>query len=186
MSELAIQPNVHVTLDYELRGDSDQLLDASEADEPHPIRYVHGYGMLVPGLESALAGLRAGDEREIVVPADSGYGEYDDSLLVELERDRLPDSDIEVGDEIVAESSDGEEVAMTVVGVRDDAIVADANHPLAGMTLRYTVRIREVRQATAEEIDRAASDLDDAHEHVHGADCDHGDEVVRITGSGTN
>lgn len=186
MSEFSIQPNIHVTLDYELRGEDGELLDTSEGDEPHPIRYVHGYGMLVPGLETALSGLHAGDEREFVLPPDSAYGDYDDALVVELERERLPGSHVEVGDEIVAESSDGEQIVMIVVEVRPDCVVADANHPLAGRTLRYAVKIREVRPATAEEIDRAASDLDEAHEHVHGPDCDHGDEPVRIVGHGTN
>ena len=182
MGERVIQPNTHVTLDYELRGEKGELLDASESDQPHPIRYVHGYGMLVPGLERALTGLGEGDEREIVVPAESAYGEYDADLLFELERERLADLRIDVGDEIVAESDDGEEIVLSVVGVRDDCVVADANHPLAGMQLRYTVKIREVRPATVEEIDHAAAELDEAHEHVHGPDCEHGAEPARIVG----
>ncbi|HXX65968.1 MAG TPA: peptidylprolyl isomerase [Polyangiaceae bacterium] len=186
MGELAIQPNFHVTLDYELRDESGELLDMSEGDEPHPIRYVHGYGMIVPGLEMALSGLRVGDEREIVVSAEHAYGEHDDGLVMELERERFPDAHVEVGDEIVLESSDGEEIVLNVVELRPDCIVADANHPLAGKTLRYTVKIREVRPATDEEIDRAAADLDEAHEHVHGPDCDHEDEPLRVIGPGAN
>jgi FKBP-type peptidyl-prolyl cis-trans isomerase SlyD len=186
VSALVIQPNTHVTLDYELYGEDGELLDGSEGDEPHPIRYVHGYGMLVPGLESALAGLCEGDVREIIVPADSGYGEYDETLLVEVPKDELPDSRIEVGDEIVAESPDGEELVMNVVGLRDDCVVADANHPLAGRTLRYTVKIREIRPATDEEVDRAAADLDDAREHVHGPDCEHDDEPTAVVVHGAN
>jgi FKBP-type peptidyl-prolyl cis-trans isomerase SlyD len=186
VGSLVIQPNTHVTLDYELYGEEGELLDASESDEPHPIRYVHGYGMLVPGLEGALAGLREGDLREIIVPADSAYGEYDESLLVEVPRGELPDSRVEVGDEILAESPDGEEIVMSIVGVRDDCVVADANHPLAGKTLRYMVTIREIRPATNEEIDRAAADLDDAREHVHGPDCEHEDEPIPVVGHGAN
>ncbi|MCL2449418.1 MAG: FKBP-type peptidyl-prolyl cis-trans isomerase, partial [Polyangiaceae bacterium] len=69
MSDFTIQPNAYVTLDYELRDEDGELIDASEGDGGEPIRYVHGYGMLVPGLEAALAGLRSGDERDVVVPA---------------------------------------------------------------------------------------------------------------------
>ncbi len=174
VNDLTIQPNTHVTLDYELRDEDGDLLDASAGEDGEPIRYVHGYGMLVPGLEAALAGLRAGDEREVVVPADSGYGEYDDSLVLEIERGQLPDpSAVQVGDEFVAESPDGDEVVMNVLEVHDDRVVVDANHPLAGMTLRYMVRVRDVREATEGEIEKAAAELDDAHEHVHGPDCDH-------------
>lgn len=183
MNHLTIEPNRHVTLDYELRDEEGELVDASEAEGGEPIRYVHGYGMLVPGLEAALFGLRAGDEREVVVPADAGYGEYDEALVLEVDRSELPDDKVvNVGDELVAESPDGDEFAMSVVELRDDVVVVDANHPLAGMTLRYHVKVRDVREATEEEIERAASDLDDAHEHVHGPDCDHTHEPVIVGG----
>jgi FKBP-type peptidyl-prolyl cis-trans isomerase SlyD len=174
VSDFTIQPNTYVTLDYELRDEDGELIDASEGNGGEPIRYVHGYGMLVPGLEAALSGLRSGDERDVVVPADAGYGEYDDSLVLEIERDQLPEPRaVQVGDEFVAESPEGDEIAMNVVEVHDDRVVVDANHPLAGMTLRYLVKVVDVRPATEAEIERAASDLDEAHEHVHGPDCDH-------------
>ena len=99
-----IQPNAYVTLDYTLKDEDGTVLDASEVEGGAPIQYVHGYGMLVPGLEAALAGLEPGDEREIVVPAEAGYGEYDDELVLEIDRSELPDpSKVEVGDEFVAE-----------------------------------------------------------------------------------
>ncbi len=184
MAELSIQPNTHVILDYELRDDAGELLDASDAEDGEQIEYVHGYGMLVPGLEAALVGLRQGDEREVVVPAEAGYGERDESLVLQLDKGDLPQGaeggSVEVGDELVAESPEGDEIAMTVVELKDDVVVVDANHPLAGMTLHYQVKVVEVRDATSDEIERAAADLDDAHEHVHGPDCDHDHEPVAL------
>ena len=184
MPELSIQPNTHVILDYELRDDAGELLDASDAEDGEPIEYVHGYGMLVPGLEAALVGLRPGDEREVVVPAEAGYGERDESLVLSLDKGDLPQGaeggSVEVGDELVAESPEGDEIAMTVVELKDDVVVVDANHPLAGMTLHYQVKVVAIREATSDEIEQAASDLDDAHEHVHGPDCDHDHEPVAL------
>ena len=99
------------------------MLEASAGEGGEPIRYVHGYGMLVPGLEAALVGLTAGDVRDVVVPAEAGYGEYDDDLVLELDRSELPDpKGVAVGDEFVAESPDGDEIAMSVVEVRDDMV----------------------------------------------------------------
>jgi FKBP-type peptidyl-prolyl cis-trans isomerase SlyD len=181
VTELTIQPNTHVTIDYELRDEEGDMLEASAGEGGEPIRYVHGYGMLVPGLEAALVGLHAGDERDVVVPAEAGYGEYDDDLLLELDRSELPDpKGVAVGDEFVAESPDGDEIAMSVVEVRDDLVLVDANHPLAGMTLKYHVTVRDIRPATDDEIQHAAAQLDEAHEHVHGADCDHDHDPVPI------
>src|ERR1700733_14270989 len=89
-----IQPNAFVSLDYTLHDADGELLDSSDAEgegEGHPIDYVHGYGMLVPGLEAALVGLETGDEREIVVSAEEGYGEHDEDLVLEVERSEFPE-----------------------------------------------------------------------------------------------
>lgn len=181
MGDLTIQPNTHVTVDYSLRDDGGELLDDSQGDGGEPMRYVHGYGMLVPGLEAALAGLRVGEQREVVVSAEQGYGEYDEDLVLEIDRSELPDpAAVKVGDEFVAESPDGDELAMSVVEVHEDLVVVDANHPLAGMTLRYQVKVRDLRPATDDEIERAAAELDTAHEHMHGPDCDHTHEPAPI------
>jgi FKBP-type peptidyl-prolyl cis-trans isomerase SlyD len=181
VSSLRIEPNSHVTVDYELRDEDGELIDASSGEGGEPISYVHGYGMLVPGLEAALAGLAVGDERDIVIPAEAGYGEYDDDLVVEVDRSEFPNpAAVAVGDEFVAEAPDGGEVELSVIEVRDDHVLVDANHPLAGVELRYHVHVQEVRPATEAEIERAASDLDDAHEHAHGPDCDHTHEHVLL------
>jgi len=173
-AEFSVQPNAHVTVDYELRTEQGQLIDASDGEGGEPMEYVHGYGMLVPGLEAALSGLLKGDEREVIVPADAGYGEYDKELVMEVARADVPNaSEVQVDDELVAESPDGDELAMRVVEVRDQTVLVDANHPLAGMTLRYRVWVRGVRPATDEEIAHAAEDFDDAHDHVHDDGCDH-------------
>ena len=169
-----ILPNCFVTLDYTLKDDDGEVLDASGAEDGEPIEYVHGYGMLVPGLEAALSGMNEGDEKEVLVPAEAGYGEYDDELVLEIERAEFPNpKKVDIGDEFIAESPDGDEVAMEVIEIKDDVVVVDANHPLAGMTLHYSVKVRSVRAATTEEIEEAATELDEAHEHVHGPDCDH-------------
>ncbi|MFO0675529.1 MAG: peptidylprolyl isomerase [Polyangiaceae bacterium] len=170
-----IQPNAYVVLDYVLKDDDGEILDASEGvEDAEPIEYVHGYGMLVPGLEAALAGLKTGEAKEIVVPAEDGFGEYDDELVLEVDRAEFPDpKKVAVGDEFVAEAPDGEEIPMRVIEIDGDGIVVDANHPLAGVTLHYSVKVREVRAASDAEIERAASELEEAEGHVHGPGCSH-------------
>ena len=171
---LSIQPNAHVTLAYTLKDDDGEILDTSEGEDGEPIRYVHGYGMLVPGLEAALAGKTAGEKLDVVVSAEEGFGDHDADLVVEIERADFPDpAAIQEGDEFVAESPDGDEVVMRVVEIKGDAVVVDANHPLAGVTLHYSVEVQDVREATSEEVESAAREFEEAREHVHGPDCDH-------------
>lgn len=171
-----IQPNAFVVLEYTLKDDGGQVLDSSEQDDGEPIEYVHGYGMLVPGLEAALVGLRTGEAKKVVVSPEEGFGDRDQELLIEVERSELPRPEkVKAGDEFIAESPDGDEVAMRVVEVKEDSVVVDANHPLAGKTLHYEVEVKEVRAATEEEIEAAAEAFeaagycdDPTHDHGQG------------------
>ena len=118
--------------------------------------------------------LEAGDEKEVLVSAEDGYGEHDEDLVLEVERSEFPDPEkVTPGDEFLAESPDGDDVPMRVVDVKGDAVVVDANHPLAGMALHYKVKVLLVRTATEEEIETAARELAEAEEHEHGPDCEH-------------
>jgi FKBP-type peptidyl-prolyl cis-trans isomerase SlyD len=183
-----IQANARVVLEYTLENEKGEVLDSSDAEDGEPIEYVHGYGMLVPGLEAALAGLEVGANKKVTVTPEEGFGERDDELVLEIDRTDFPDpKNVSIGDEVVAESPDGDEVPMRVVEVKDETVVVDANHPLAGVTLRYSVVVKEVAQATDEEIAEAASGFEEAgygggcddpthdhsHDHGHGHDHDH-------------
>src|SRR5690349_4929312 len=103
-----IEPNTFVTLAYVLRNPEGEVLDATTNEEGEDsVSYVHGYGMLVPGLEAALVGLKAGDKRDVIVPAGEGFGERDDELILEIERTEFPDpSAVKEGDEFIAQSPD--------------------------------------------------------------------------------
>jgi FKBP-type peptidyl-prolyl cis-trans isomerase SlyD len=182
----AIEPNSFVTVAYVLKGKDGNVLDSSREEGGEPIEYVHGYGMLVPGLEAALAGMKPGDTKDVSLTAEEGFGERDEELVLEIDRAEVPNpKEVAIGDELVAESPDGDEVVMRVIEVKKDTVVVDANHPLAGQSLHYAVEICTVRAATPEEIEDAAADLDDAHEHVHGPDCDHTHEpLVGLGGLG--
>jgi len=165
---MQIEPNAYVILRCELKNDAGERLD--EGDEP--IEYVHGYSTLVPGLEAGLIGLKQGDEKMVVVPANLGFGEHDEELVMEIERGEFPEQ-IAVGDEFIAESEEGEEVTMRVIEVRDDAVIVDANHPFAGETLHYQVKVQEVRAATEEEIAEAATAYEEGEGHEHDESCGH-------------
>jgi FKBP-type peptidyl-prolyl cis-trans isomerase SlyD len=159
----AIEPNARVVLDYELFDDAGELVDSSKSDGGEKITYVHGYGMLVPGLEKALAGLKVGEEKSVEVAPEEGFGDHDEELVLEIDRAEFPNPEkVAVGDELIAESPDGDEVVMRVLEVKKDAVKVDANHPLAGKRLRYKVEVKEVRKASDEEVAAAALAFEEA------------------------
>jgi FKBP-type peptidyl-prolyl cis-trans isomerase SlyD len=156
---MQIANNTVVTIDYTLTDDDGTVLDSSEGGEP--LAYIHGQGNIIPGLEEALAGLSEGDAVDITVLPEKGYGQRSDDLLQAVPRERFEtDDEIEVGMMFHTPTPDGGMRIVRVVDVSPDHVTIDGNHPLAGVTLNFSVRITGVREATAEELD---------HGHVHGA-----------------
>jgi FKBP-type peptidyl-prolyl cis-trans isomerase SlyD len=147
-----------VDLDYKLHLGDGQIVDQSEGE---PLSYLHGEGNIVPGLEQALEGLDVGDRRQVVVAPGEGYGDHDPRGVQEVAREAFPEGfEPKPGMQLVAESPEGEPVQFVVKEVRDQTVIVDFNHPLAGKTLHFDVTVRGVRAATDEE---------KQHGHVHGA-----------------
>lgn len=160
---MRVEANSRVVVDYTLRDRDGQVLDESSSEGGEPIEYVHGYGMIVPGLEMGLLGLEPGAKKTIVVAPEEGFGDRDEDLVIEVDRSEVPNpKGIAIGDELVLESPDGEELSMRVVAVTEDGVTLDGNHPLAGETLYYQIEVREVRPATEYEIAEAASAFEEA------------------------
>jgi len=147
-----------VSLDYRLHlGDGDIIDESLPGD---PFVYLHGSGQIVPGLERGLEGLSMGDARNLVVPPADGYGEYQADGLQEVPRTAFPrDVDPREGMQFEARSPKGETFPMTVKEVKRESIVVDLNHPLAGKTLHFDVKVLGVREATPAEL---------SHGHAHG------------------
>ncbi len=122
------------------------------------MRYLHGNGHIITGLESALEGASPGDRREVSLAAADGYGERDERLVVQVARSQFSEvKDLEVGSRFHVSTDDGEKI-FTVTEIGDEQVTVDGNHPLAGVGLHFDVEIKDVREATAEELD---------HGHVH-------------------
>ena len=154
---MKIEQHQVVSIDYELKNDAGEVLDSSPGQEP--LTYLHGTGGLIPGLEKALEGKSADDELEVTIAPAEAYGEFDDSLVQKVNKSAFDGVDnIEPGMQFQAEGNEGEVQSITVIEVEGDDVTIDANHPLAGETLHFSVQIREVRAATDEEKD---------HGHAH-------------------
>ena len=149
-----------VSIDYTLADDSGTVIDTSEGSEP--LSYLHGHGQIIPGLEKKLEGATIGDALSVKVPPDEGYGEHDPSRVFTVPRERF-DFDVKAGDFVQAKQPDGTAIPLQVTGVTEQEVTVDANHPLAGQTLNFSVKVVGVREATAEELEHGHSH--DGHAH---------------------
>lgn len=161
---MRIAKHTVATIDYTLTDNDKNVIDTSEGGEP--LSYIHGTGSIIPGLEDALTGKSPGDALRVSVPPAQGYGERDDSLLKVVPKDRFETDDIEVGMQFHTSSDNGHQV-ITVVDIEGDKITVDGNHPLAGVTLNFDVKVVGVRQATQEELDHGHAHGGDGHAHDH-------------------
>lgn len=152
-----------VSIDYTLMNDAGELLDTSEGAEP--LTYLHGEGNLLPGLERALEGKTLGDHLQISLPPAEGYGERIDELRQVVSRDNFSGiSDLAIGMEFRLPADEDRFLVVSVVELDEETVTIDGNHQLAGVTLNFDVTIREVRDATDQEIE---------HGHAHGAGDQH-------------
>ena len=146
-----------VSIHYTLTDNDGVELDSSKGQDP--LVYLHGAGNIIPGLESALAGLAVGEQVQVQVQPSDGYGEVDLELIQTVPHAAFEGvDDIQPGMRFQAQDSAGNVQSVQVTAVGDEGVTVDGNHPLAGMVLNFDVRIDGVREATPEEID---------HGHVH-------------------
>lgn len=161
---MKIAKNTVVTLSYRLTDAQGEFIEETE----EPLVYLHGgYDGIFPRVEEALEGKESGFKSTFHLEPEDGFGEYDaDQVRVEP-RSKFPEP-LEIGMrfEGVPEDESEDVEILTVTDLTDDTVVLDANHPLAGVSLRLAVEIIDVRAGTPEEIE---------HEHPHGADGEHHD-----------
>lgn len=161
-----VERGMVVSLEYSLHID-EELVESTE--DEGPIEFLQGYQEIIPGLEKAVAGMSVGQAKEVIVEPEDGYGEYDDDAVEEVPLDIFPDDmDLSLGMpvELYDEETD-ETVEGYVSEVRTDTVLVDLNHPLAGETLTFRIKVIDLRPATAEEL---------AHGHAHGEGHDEDDE----------
>ncbi|ABE56020.1 peptidylprolyl isomerase, FKBP-type [Shewanella denitrificans OS217] len=155
---MKITKHAAVTIHYRLSDQQGLLIESSFDGEP--MVYLHGTGNLIPGLEAELEDKMIGDKLEANIPAEQAYGLYHDGLKQEVPIDAFGDvEDIVPGMRFIAETEMGQR-PVQVMEVKDDVVVVDGNHPLAGQALNFSIEVLDVREATEEEL---------AHGHVHAA-----------------
>lgn len=143
--------NTVVTIDYTLRNNEGDVLDTSEGRDP--VSYLQGAGSIVPGLEKEIEGHSEGDTFATTIEPKDAYGERRDDLVFSVSRDQIPVEDLSAGMQLQAKTEQGTQL-LTVQDIEEDTVKLDANHPLAGETLNFDVTVKEVREATNDEIEQ--------------------------------
>ncbi len=139
---MAIENNQTVAIEYEVQAEGN-VIDSNVGKEP--LQFTFGVGQIIPGLESRIAHLNVGDKESVVVPAAEAYGEYNEAALQAIPKSQVPDADgIQAGMMLRGEGQDGNPIEVVVREVRENEVVIDFNHPLAGKDLTFAVTILSI------------------------------------------
>jgi len=140
----AAKPGDTVEVHYTGKLDDGTVFDSSEGRAP--LVFTIGEKKIITGFEDGVVGRKAGESKSVSIPPDQAYGERQDDLVQEFPRDKLPETITpEVGQRLQMKQPNGQSVAVVVSGLDDDSIKLDANHPLAGKTLHFDIRLQKIR-----------------------------------------
>jgi FKBP-type peptidyl-prolyl cis-trans isomerase SlyD len=135
-----------VSLEYTLLGEDGKTIESNKGKEP--LKYVQGSHQIVPGLEKGLEGMKAGEEKRVKVKPEEGYGPVDPKGFQEFPKDKIPSEALKVGTMLMASGPRGQQVPVRVHEIKEKTVVLDLNHPMAGKTLVFDIKVLDVQPAS--------------------------------------
>ena len=135
-----------VLIDYTVQTADGRVVGQTEEGTPAAVTI--GDGQIFPEVEAALDGMEVGKEQSVTVSSDNAFGPRREDMVIEIPRAQLPsDTTPEPGMTLAAQQQDGSTVNLTITAVGDEAVAADANHPLAGEDLNFSLKLVEIQPA---------------------------------------
>lgn len=122
------------------------------SDEREPLSFKIGEQRVIPGFEEAVVGMEPGDTKTEELPPGQAYGEHREDMVMELERDQLPDNlEPKVGQQLQLRMQNGQEVPVVITELAEESVTIDANHPLAGKDLVFEIELVEIGEDSKDE-----------------------------------
>lgn len=140
-----VKDGMLVSLEYTLKSPDGKILETSKGREP--LKYIHGQKMMIPGLEKELTGMKVGAEKHVTVKPEDGYGKINPNAVQEFPKEKIPPNALKVGAVLAARSPQGMIVPMTVREIKEKTVVMDLNHPMAGKTLVFDIKVVDIQPA---------------------------------------
>jgi FKBP-type peptidyl-prolyl cis-trans isomerase SlyD len=144
---MTVSNGKQVTLEYTLKLDDQLVVETNVGGEP--LKVTQGSHQIISGVEKAIDGMAVGEEKKITVAPADGYGSIDPKAFQEVDKNMVPSDSRKVGTSLEGKTSDGRTVFPRVSEVKNDTVVLDFNHPLAGKTLYLDVRVLDIAMASS-------------------------------------
>ena len=152
---MQISNNKVVSIQYTLKNSEGIVIDQSSNGSP--LNYLHGHKNIIPGLEKGLVGKTVDDQCQVTVAPEDGYGDVIPELVQTVDKAAFEGVEtLQAGMAFEARSPQGEVQRVVITAIDGDQVTVDGNHPLAGITLKFDVKIISVRDATPAEIEQGS------------------------------
>jgi len=146
-SPMIVSNGKQVSLEYTLKLDDQSVVDTNVGGEP--LKVTQGSHQIIPGVEKQIEGMAAGEKKKFTVAPTEGYGTVDPKAFQEIDKKMITADAQKVGTQLEGTTAEGRKVFPRISEVKNDTVVLDFNHPLAGKTLYFDVKVLDVAQATS-------------------------------------
>ena len=143
---LSISEGKIISMEYTLTLEDKKVLDTNVGGQP--LNFTQGSHQIIPGLEAALEGMKVGERKQVTVNPEQGYGLVNPQAIQEVQIDKIPIEARKVGTQLHAKDEQGRTMHPRVIEVKEQVVLLDFNHPLAGKTLYFDVKILDIQAAT--------------------------------------
>ncbi len=141
---MAVKKGDKVKVEYKGTFEDGTVFDSSEA-HGKPLEFEAGSGMVIKGFDNAIIGMEKGDEKDVTIPPADAYGQPKEEMIKEIPLDRLPkEQEIKAGMMLLMGTPDGQQMPVRVAEVGKEMAKLDLNHPLAGKTLKFNLKLVEI------------------------------------------
>ncbi|MBT3878427.1 MAG: peptidylprolyl isomerase [Candidatus Scalindua sp.] len=143
-SDTSVSPGKKVSIEYALKLEDKSVIDSNVG--AGPLTFMQGSHELLPALENALEGMKIGECKQITVMPEEGYGPVDKNAVIELDKEQFLQDELEIGTVLQSLNSDGQPIYAQVAEIKEKTILLDFNHPLAGKTLYFDIKILDIQE----------------------------------------
>ena len=140
-----VKDGMLVSMEYTLKGTDGKVIDSSKGREP--LKYVHGQKSMILGLEKELTGMKVGGEKNVTVKPEDAYGPRNPNAVQEIPKEKIPPNALKVGAVLQGQDDQGRPMLARIQEIKDKAVVIDMNHPMAGKTLVFNIKIVDIQPA---------------------------------------
>jgi FKBP-type peptidyl-prolyl cis-trans isomerase SlyD len=146
-SAMTVSNGKQITLEYTMKLDDQSVVDSNVGGEP--LKVTQGSHQLIPGVEKQLEGMAVGEKKNFTVAPTEGYGSIDPKAFQEIDKKMVPPDSQKVGTQLEGKTADGQKVFPRISEVKNETVILDFNHPLAGKTLHFDIKVLDVAQASS-------------------------------------